>query len=87
MMGVLARRRRDGVSRAHGLADLQRHGRKRDRKHEDGGNRAPQDHRRQYNVVHRATRLSRNALAITETELSVIAALAQIGLINTPKKG
>jgi hypothetical protein len=87
MMGLIARRRHDGVSRARRLAELQRHGRERDREHEDGGNRAPQHHRSQYNVVHSATRLSRNALAITETELSVIAALAQIGLINTPKNG
>ena len=34
-----------------------------------------------------ATRRSRRALAITETELNVIAALAIIGLSNQPKMG
>ncbi len=33
------------------------------------------------------TRLSRSALPITETELSVIAALAQMGLISVPVNG
>ena len=37
--------------------------------------------------IHNANRLSRSALLITETELSVIAALAMIGLKSTPKKG
>ena len=33
------------------------------------------------------TRRSRSALAITDTELNVIAALAQIGLISMPMNG
>ena len=33
------------------------------------------------------TRRKRNAFAITETELNVIAALATIGLSRRPKKG
>lgn len=36
---------------------------------------------------HSSTRRSRSALAMTETELSVIAALAQMGLISTPRNG
>ena len=37
--------------------------------------------------VHRDARLSRNALPMTDTELSVMAALAQMGLISTPRAG
>ena len=36
---------------------------------------------------HRAARLSRKALPITDTELNVIAALAIIGLSSTPSHG
>ena len=37
--------------------------------------------------THSATRRSRSALAITETELRLIAALASIGLSSSPKNG
>src|SRR3984893_7665372 len=43
----------------------------------DGSSRLP----------HNSTRRSRNALEMTDTELSVIAALAQTGLINVPRNG
>ena len=36
---------------------------------------------------HSAVRLNRNAFPITDTELNVIAALAQIGLMRIPAKG
>jgi hypothetical protein len=38
-------------------------------------------------VDHSSSLLRRSALAITETELKVIAALAIIGLSSRPKKG
>jgi hypothetical protein len=38
-------------------------------------------------IDHNASFLSRSALAITETELKVIAALAMMGLSSSPKKG
>ena len=38
-------------------------------------------------AAHSSARLRRNAFAITETELSVIAALAQMGLMSTPISG
>ncbi len=38
-------------------------------------------------IDHSASFLNRSALAITETELNVIAALAIIGLSSTPKTG
>jgi len=38
-------------------------------------------------LFHSSNRRSRSALPITETELSVIAALAQIGLISRPRNG
>jgi hypothetical protein len=38
-------------------------------------------------VDHSASLLSRSALAITETELKVIAALAIMGLSSKPKNG
>ena len=37
--------------------------------------------------AYNATRRSRSALEMTETELNVIAALAMIGLSSNPKKG
>jgi len=42
---------------------------------------------RPWRVGQRVARLSRSALAITDTELNVIAALAIIGLSNTPSTG
>ncbi len=38
-------------------------------------------------IDHSASFLSRSALAITETELNVIAALATMGLSSSPKNG
>ena len=38
-------------------------------------------------IVYRATRRSRNALAMTETELTLIAALAHIGWSKIPNHG
>jgi hypothetical protein len=38
-------------------------------------------------MVYRGTRRKRSALAMTETELNVIAALATIGLSNEPEIG
>ena len=38
-------------------------------------------------VGHSGARLNRNAFPITDTELNVIAALAQIGLMRIPAKG
>ena len=38
-------------------------------------------------IIHNLTFLNRNAFTITDTELSVIAALAMIGLSSRPKNG
>jgi len=38
-------------------------------------------------AIHNCVRRSRSALPITDTELNVIAALAQIGLIRIPRNG
>ncbi len=38
-------------------------------------------------LAYRETRRRRNALAMTETELKLIAALASMGLSNQPKMG
>lgn len=49
--------------------------------------RAPQEVFQQPPAVHKATRRSRSALAITETELKLMAAAAIMGLNNTPRNG
>lgn len=41
----------------------------------------------EYSETHRRVRRNLSALPITETELSVIAALAQIGLMSVPVNG
>jgi hypothetical protein len=47
----------------------------------------PEATSRQFDSAYNSARRSLSALAMTDTELSVMAALAQIGLINTPRNG
>ena len=51
------------------------------------GSEGPQTSHNRGSIRHRCARRSLNALTMTDTELNVIAALAQIGLINTPMNG
>ena len=48
---------------------------------------SPRTHVSSIALSHKASRLSRRAFPITETELNVMAALAIIGLSNRPKAG
>ena len=50
------------------------------------GQRTPPRPRR-HEVVYNSTRRSRRALAMTDSELRVMAALAQMGLMRRPRKG
>ena len=71
----------DGVQREHGSAHLGADVVEEREKADDRQRR--HGHRRSYNL----TRRSRSALAITDTELNVMAALAMIGLSRRPANG
>ncbi len=95
-MIVAARRgrsRRRSIGTQHQIADNRRRRNAAQQEHERGNHEAGHV-RSDVSIVrcitrssYSDTRLRRKAFEITETELSVIAALAQIGLIRVPVNG
>ena len=86
-MHVMARMQMAALGRAAPLAGKRRHWSAAKQQH-DHTSDGPQEPSHRLSVyAYSAARRSLSAFPMTDTELNVIAALAQMGLINRPKTG